>query len=155
MKTLKLLSLLVCSALLCVGCLKKGLPEYENWDLNLIQNVYVEYRYESDKISNGKPVIAYQRLNVTRTTDEANNIINLAVSVPAASASFPAAVRNNVVQTNLWMYVDISTAAKIVPLDGSPRLGDPMDLTKEHKYKVIAANGDEKVWTIKVSSFQK
>lgn len=155
MKTLKFLSLLLVSSLLFVGCLKKGLPEYENWDLNLIQNVYVEYRYESDRMLNGEPVIAYQRLNVSRTTDEVNNVINLTIEVPAVSSTFTAAIRNDVVQSNLWMYMDISTAAIIAPLNGSPKLGDPIDLTKEHTYKVTAANGNERVWTIKVNSFQK
>lgn len=155
MKTLKFLSLLLVSSLLFVGCLKKGLPEYENWDLNLIQNVYVEYRYESDRMLNDEPVIAYQRLNVTRTTDEVNNVINLTIEVPAVSSTFTAAIRNNVVQNNLWMYMDISTAATVTPLNGSPKLGDPIDLTKEHTYKVTAANGNERVWTIKVNSFQK
>jgi len=155
MKTLKYIPLLLISCLLFVGCLKKGLPEYEDWDLNIIQNVYVEHRYETDKLLNGEPVVGYQRLNVTKTVDELNNTIYIKIEVPAANGTFTSAIRDKVLQTNLWMYVDISTAASISPLNGSPKLGDPADLTKDHSYKVTAANGSEKKWVIKVSSFQK
>lgn len=51
--------------------------------------------------------------------------------------------------------MDISTAATVSPVNGSTKLGDPTDLTKEHEYKVTAVNGDSRVWKIKVSSFQK
>lgn len=137
------------------SCLKKGLPELENWDLNNIENIYVEHRYEGDKVMNGKPVVAYQRLNVTRTVDESNGTIDLQIEVPQASGTFTEEIRDKVIQTNLWMYMDISTAAKVAPLGDSPSLGDPIDLTKEHQYQVTAANGSSKVWTIKVSAFQK
>lgn len=53
------------------------------------------------------------------------------------------------------MYMDISTAAKVIPLRDSPNLGDPIDLTKEHQYQVTAANGSSKVWSIKVTAFLK
>lgn len=155
MKYYKYVLLLLFSVSLLSSCLKKGLPEFENWDLNNIDNIYVEHRYESDKILNGKPVIAYQRLTVTRTVDEANSTIDLKIQVPAASGAFSTAVRDQIMQSHLWMYMDISTAAKITPVAGSPQLGDPIDLTKEHQYQVTAANGTAKVWKIQISSFQK
>lgn len=75
--------------LLCMtsfsSCLKKGLPKLENWDLNNIENIYVEHRYESDKVMNGRPVVAYQRLNVVRSVDESNGVIDLKIEVPQAS----------------------------------------------------------------------
>lgn len=137
------------------SCLKKGLPKLENWDLNNIENIYVEHRYESDKVMNGRPVVAYQRLNVVRSVDESNGVIDLKIEVPQASGSFTEKIRDQVLQTNLWMYMDISTAAKVIPLRDSPNLGDPIDLTKEHQYQVTAANGSSKVWSIKVTAFLK
>lgn len=155
MKHYKFAGLMLLGLTLFSSCLKKGLPEFENWDLNNIDNIYIEHRYESDKILNGKPVVAYQRLTAQRTVDEASATIDLKIQVPLASGTFTEAVREKVVQNHLWVYMDISTAAKIVPLDGSPNLGDPIDLTKEHQYQVTAANGVAKVWKIKVSDFQK
>lgn len=154
MKHYKYIAIILCLSLLS-SCLKKGLPEFESWDLNNIDNIYVEHRYESSKTLNGQPVIAYQRLNVLRTVDEANGIINLEIAVPPASGDFTTAIRDQVTQDYLWMYMDISTAAKVAPLQASPKLGDPIDLTKDHQYQVTAANGTSKVWTIKVVSFQK
>jgi hypothetical protein len=115
----------------------------------------VEYRYESENIQNGQPVVAYQRLTVQHTVDDANATIDLKIEVPQPSGTFTTAIRDKVVQNHLWMYMDISTAAKVAPLNGSPNLGDPIDLTKEHQYQVTAANGVAKIWKIKVSTFQK
>lgn len=63
--------------------------------------IYVEHRYESDKIQNGKPVVAYQRLNVSRTVEESNNLIDLKIEVLAASGNFTSSVREKVVQSYL------------------------------------------------------
>lgn len=137
------------------SCLKQGLPEYENWELNSIQNVYIEHRFETSKQANGQPIIGYQRLNVNREVDEESGLITLKVTVPNPIGDFTEDEREKVVQNNLWMYVDLSTAATIRPLGKSPKLGDPVDLTKEHQYEVTAANGDKKVWRINVVEFNK
>ena len=155
MKKIQLIALLSLFVLLLNSCLKKGLPEYENWDLNNIDNVYVEYRYEGTKIQNGKPVVEYQRLNVQKTVNSITNTIELTVQVPAASGSFTEEIRQKVKQDYLWMYTDISTGAKITPLGDTPKLGDPTDLTKELNYQVIAANGNAKSWIVKTVSFKK
>ena len=155
MKRIQLLGLLSLFMLMMNSCLKKDLPEYENWDLNNIDNVYVEYRYEGSKIMNGKPVVEYQRLNVQKTVNTSTNTIELTVEVPAATGSFTQEVRNKVSQSSLWVYTDISTAAKIAPVGDTPKLGDPADLTKELRYQVTAANGTPKTWIIKTTSFKK
>ncbi len=147
--------LILLSGVFLTSCLKNDLPKYENWDLNLIDNVYVEYRYEGDQEYNGQPVVEYMRLNVNKTVDEANNTILLDITVPNATGSFTDAERVKVVQTHLWMYMDISTAATIEPVGNAPKLGDVADLTQPYQYKVTAANGDAKTWTIKVQSFTK
>ena len=155
MKKIQIIGFAAIILVLLNGCLKKGLPEYESWDLNNIDNVYVEYRYESGKILNDKPVVAYQRLNVQKNVVANSNTIELSIDVPQASGTFTEEVRNKVMQNYLWMYMDISTAAKIAPIGNAPKLGDPADLMKEWQYQVTAANGNAKTWTIKVVSFKK
>lgn len=155
MKRIHIIGLAAVIMLIMNSCLKKGLPEYENWDINNIDNVYVEYRYESGKILNDKPVVAYQRLNVQKNVIANSNTIELSIDVPLASSTFTEEIRSKVMQNNLWMYMDISTAAKVTPVGNAPKLGDPTDLTKEWQYQVTAANGDAKTWTIKVVSFKK
>ena len=144
-------------ALLFSACLKKDLPDYPLWDGSAITKVYVEYRYsDSTRTMYGQPVVAYQGLGVTNKIDTPSHTINLTITVPAASgSSFTTAVWNNVVQTKLWMYFDVSTAATVKPVGSTPKPGDPTDLTQPQQYEVTAANGSKTVWTIKVVSFIK
>lgn len=137
------------------SCLKKDLPDYPLWDNNYIDNVYVEYRYNGPQTYNGQPVVEYKRLNVTKQVDTANNAIKLQITVPAASGTFTAEEKGKVSQNHLWVYMDISTAATIRAVDGTPALGDPTDLTKPQTYEVTAANGQKRKWTLTVTSFVK
>ncbi|SFG87155.1 DUF5018-related domain-containing protein [Pontibacter chinhatensis] len=132
------------------SCLEKDLPAYPSWEGNSIDNVYVEHRYEGGKTYGDAPVVAYQRLTVAKTVDEANSTIHLQLTVPGPSGSFTSEERQKVDQRRLWMYFDVSTAAKVKPVSGTPKLGEPTDLTVPQKYEVIAANGDKRVWTIQV-----
>lgn len=49
----------------------------------------------------------------------------------------------------------ISTAARLTPLDGAPKLGVPGDWSKPNKYLVTAASGAQKEWTIEVIKLNK
>lgn len=54
--------------------------------------------------------------------------------------------------TNLWVYVSISDASFIKPLDGAPVLGKPGDFSQDRVYRVTAADKsqvDYKLVTIK------
>lgn len=148
-------SILLILVTLFSACLKKDLPEYPSFDGTNIDNVYLEYRYNTSMLYNGQPVVGYQRLTVTKTVDEANNKINLTVTVPAASGTFTSAERDKVVLTNLWMYFDISTAATVSPAGGSPKLGDPANMALPQQYTVTAANGKVRMWTITITNFTK
>lgn len=143
---------LVISAL-CSSCLKKDLPEYPAFDGNEITLVNAEHRFNGSGNMNGQPIVAYQKLNVTQTVDKTNATINVTISVPAASGQFTATEKAKVVQSRLWFYFNISTAATIAPTAGTPTLGDPTDATKPLKYVVTAANGASRVWTINITSF--
>ncbi|WP_316839022.1 DUF5018-related domain-containing protein [Pedobacter gandavensis] len=152
-KTLLSLGLILMATM--TSCLKKGLPDYPEWDGTNIDNVYVEYRFNGPEQYGGQPIVVIKKLDVVKTVDAPNSTINLAVSVPVASGSFTVAERAKVLQSNLWVYMDISTAATIKPLTGTPKLGDPTNLTVPQKYEVSAANGSKKTWTIIVTSFNK
>lgn len=148
--------ILLCVVTLFSACLKKDLPAYPSWDGISIDKVYAEYRYNSDQLYNGQPIVAYQTLTVSQTIDQPNSTINLTVTVPAASATgFTAAERLKVVQNKLWLYLDVSTAATVKPVGDTPKLGDPTDGTKPLKYEVTAANGSSKIWTLNIVSFIK
>lgn len=156
----KYIKTLLCSSLVLVttmltSCLKKGLPEYPEWGGTNIDNIYVEYRYNGTEQYGGQPIVVIKKLDVVKTVDEPNATLKLAITVPAASGSFNAAERAKVLQNNLWLYMDISTAATIKPVAGSPKLGDPTNLSVPQQYEVTAADGSKKTWTIVVTSFNK
>lgn len=135
------------------SCLKKGLEDYPLFDNNEITLVSAEYRFNGTQMMNGQPVVAYQQLTVSQTIDKPNAVINVVITVPAANGQFTAAEKAKVVKSNLWFFMNISTAATIAPMEGTPALGFATDANKPLKYLVTAANGTSRVWTINVSSF--
>jgi len=145
--------MMLASLALFSSCLKKDLKDYPLYDTNEITLVNAEHRFNGSATMNGQPIVAYQKLNVTQTVDKTNATINVVISVPAASGQFTAVEKAKVVQSNLWFYLNISTAASISPTGGTPALGDPTDATKPLKYVVTAANGASRVWTINITSF--
>lgn len=56
--------------------------------------------------------------------------------------------------SKLWVYVNISEAAIVKPLDGAPTLGKPGDYTQDRMYRVTAADGSYQDYIIRtVKSF--
>jgi len=51
--------------------------------------------------------------------------------------------------TKLWVYVSISDAAIISPLDGAPVLGAPGNFTEDRFYRVTAADGSAQDYVLK------
>jgi len=137
------------------SCLESDLPELPLYEGSEITLVNVEHRYNGSQIMNGQPIVAYQKLNVAQQINKETGIINVQITVPNPTGQFTAEERAKVKQTHLWFYVNLSTAATVKPVDGTPKLGDPTDATKPLKYEVTAANGTKKVWTINVTGFNK
>lgn len=135
------------------SCLKKDLEAYPLFDTNEITLVGAEHRFLGTVIKNDQPVVAYQSITVASTIDKTNAVINITLTVPAANGQFTAAEKAKVSQSKLWFYMNISTAATISPVGGTPKLGDPTDATKPLKYIVTAANGTARTWTINVTTF--
>ena len=51
--------------------------------------------------------------------------------------------------TRLWVYVSISDAATLSPLNGSPKLGSPGDFSEDRSYRVTAADGSSQDYVLK------
>ena len=132
-----LMLLLMCMPLIA-SCSKEDLPAYEEAEITKV-GAYHRF-YSGDK-----------ELDRTNDIDSDNGIATAVFTIPAAGGKFTEAERAKVSLNNLVVYVNISTAARVTPLDGSPKFGVPADWTQEHKYSVMAADGTKKIWTIKVS----
>ena len=131
------------------SCLKSGLDDLEAYNEAEITNLNFEYRWWDE----AKDQMAVKTLNIEKQDD---NLITCKLTVPTASGSFTDAVRQNVSLSNLIAYIDLSTAARIMPLNGAPKLGSPGDFSaKEFKYQVTAADGTKREWTIKITDFVK
>lgn len=135
------------------SCLKAGLDELETYSQNDITNIRFEYRWwdESEKRLRVIEMATEKTINV-----DAQEII-CSIKVPDATQTFTAPIREQVSLTTLAINVDVSSAARITPMDGAPAMGTfPSDFSaKEFVYKVTAGNGDDANWTIKITNFAK
>lgn len=134
------------------SCLENGLEELPAFEETQITNIFLEHRYQdpNDEWIDGSQVVKYKRMEVTSTTS--GGTIEVDATVPGASGSFTEQERQKVSLGNMVVYLNISTAAKIEPLDGAPVLGAPGDYTQPRNYKVTAADGEStQIWTIKVN----
>lgn len=150
----KLINTVLLIFLICTlsSCLKSGLDDLPTYGDADITNVDFEYRWW-DEANNQ---MAVKTLTMEKEISTDNSLITCKLSVPAASGNFTEAIRQNVSLSKLIAYMDISTAAKIKPLNGAPGLGNPGDFSaKEFSYLVTAANGTQKEWTIKITEFNK
>lgn len=139
---------------LFASCLKAGLDDLPTFDDNEITNLSFEYRWIEDVTGNEQLKVV--QMKVKNTIDETNGIIDSEITVPLNSADLSIEVREKVSLEELVGYVSVSTASKIAPIGDSPKLGVVADWSgTSFKYKVTAANGDEKTWTINIKSFNK
>lgn len=144
--------------LLCSSCLKgnlEDLPEFEEAD---IVDVKFDFRYKdpSDVWIDGEPIVKVVSLTVeNKNIDSDAGTITCSITVPESNGSFTDEIRNTVSLTNLVGKFNLSTAATIKPLEGSPVLGTPGDFSSPCKYRVKAASGIEKDWVIEVTALNK
>ena len=148
-----LLSLLFCTFALS-ACSWEDLPSYEEANISAVQFYYRWASDVKDPITQ-EPIVKEVRLNTTSVVNTDAGTIEATVTVPAASGDFTTAVRNQVSQHPLWAQVTVSTAARITPVDGAAALGTPDDWSQERKFSVKAANGNTKIWKIKIVQFTR
>lgn len=95
-------------------------------------------------------------MTLAKTIDEENNTVTCKITVPGTNALFTEQIRNEVSLSNIVCYIDMSTAARLKPLNGAPTLGEVQDFSaKDFRYLITAANGDKREWTIKIQDFIK
>jgi hypothetical protein len=140
------------------SCLKSGLDELPAFEDTEIANIFFEHRYldPNDQWTDGSSIVQFQRLDVSKEikTNEAasEDSVIVTLSIPMPSGSFTTEERQKVSLESIVCYMNISTAAKIEPLDGAPVLGKPGDFTSPRKYKITAADGKTtRTWVIKVN----
>lgn len=151
---IKWVLLLVCLPFLN-SCDWEDLPTYEEAEISAVQ---FYYRWPSDNEKDPitqEPVVKEVRLNTTSEVNSESATIHVTVTVPEAGGDFTEAVRNQVSTNSLWGQVTVSTAARITPIEGSAALGSPDDWSTERKFSVKAANGNTKIWTIKIVQLNK
>ena len=125
-----LMLLLMCMPLIA-SCSKADLPAYEEAEITKVGAYHRFYSGDKDALT-GENIVAEKELDRTNDIDSDNGIATAVFTIPAAGGKF-------------------TEAARVTPLDGSPKFGVPADWTQEHKYSVMAADGTKKIWTIKVS----
>jgi hypothetical protein len=130
---------------LSVSCLEWGLDELPLHSEAEILNFRFEYRYAVVN-DNGFERLAYVTLNNNFTINE-NQVTNV-LSIPEPSGTFTPEIMSQVGLNNIIGYCDISNAATIEPFEGAPVLGTIADFSQPVKYKVTAADGTVKIWTI-------
>lgn len=137
-----------------VACNWEELPAYEKAEISAVQ---LYYRWASDTKDpiTGEPVVKEQRLNTSSKVDSEKTTIEVTVTVPEAKGDFNETARSQVSLSKLWGQVTVSTAARVTPIEGSAPLGTPDNWTQERKFRVTAANGNSKDWTIKIVQFNK
>lgn len=149
--------LLVILLTLFTACLTNNLDELPVYDESNVTNVGFLYRFTSDeKGANNELKVKEITLSLDEkaiNNDKASIVVSL--KIPAVSKEFTQEERDKVNLKNIIVYFNVSTAANVEPIDGSPELGVPGDFAQLRKYKVIAANGDSKVWTLTIKSLNK
>ena len=142
-------------AVVSTSCLKHDLEELDVYSGCDITRVDCAYRWKTGEIHPGTQsekvnqvyVSAYSRTYVTDESDPSKGICTIRYS----KTNIPEQYRS-VAETEMVVYVTISTAATMKPINGAPALGIPADWTADHEYEVTAADGTKKIWKIVVEA---
>ena len=142
-------------AVVSTSCLKHDLEELDVYSGCDITRVDCAYRWKTGEIHPGTQsekvnqvyVSAYSRTYVTDESDPSRGVCTIRYS----KTNIPEQYRS-VAETEMVVYVTISTAATMKPINGAPALGIPADWTADHEYEVTAADGTKKTWKIVVEA---
>ena len=142
-------------AVVSTSCLKHDLEDLEVYsenDIVSVQGVY--WRWIGTEVipGSGEPQVYQKQMNV-RNADLNKEAATLSFKYQIPD-NFPADQKSQVTASKLVVILNISPAAVIEPVEGAPKLGAPGDWSKANKYKVTAADGSSKVWTVTVSKAQ-
>lgn len=108
----------------------------------------MEYRYNSQPMYYGRPLVAYKRLTVDQPIDSKDNHFSGYYDGTRFDKEFSESGRSMV-------YFDLSTAATMALGGNTPDSGNSIDFTNPQSNIVTVANGQKRTWTITVKSFTK
>jgi hypothetical protein len=124
------------------SCLKSNLEDLPAFTDAEITSFNFEYRW----IVNG--VVKIKSLSNSAVINSESATVTNTITIPPADGDFTTEVRSQVSLSTLVGFCYLSTAALIEPVDGAPKLGIPGDFSGSLKYKVSAADGTTKTWTV-------
>ena len=158
MKQLILIKYVLLSFLcICLSsCLTAGLdddlPVYTEAEVTAFN---FEYRWTIQEGISEK--LQVKTLTAQTKINQAEGLIECAITVHKVSGTFTEEVRNQVSLSKLIGYATISTAASIAPVGSAPVLGKVGDFSQSDMvYEVTAAdNKNKKQWRLVITSFTK
>lgn len=139
------------TAVLTTSCLTANLPDidtYEGCDIESVSGVYHRYFGTETIPAGGELQVKQHQLTVVNDSQEIDKEAGTLTFDVAIPTNLPESERGKVKASNLVVILNISTAALIEPIDGAPSLGVPGDWSKTNRYKVTAANGSVKEWSV-------
>ncbi len=149
---MKWLMLLLCLPFIS-SCLE-DLPAYSDAEITKV-GFYHRFAGPDKDVITGENITVEKELSCQYDINSDAATVDVKVAVPAASGKFTEDERSKVSQNKLWGYFNVSTAAKVTPIEGAPTLGSPGDWSTPRKYKIMAADGTEKIWTVTITEFTK
>ena len=150
MKNIARFTLFILLVISFSSCLKMGLDELPTSDKAEITNVKFEYRWWDETAEQIRVV------EMTTNNQITDHTINCTITVPDVTEVFTSEIREKVSLSNLVCTTDISAAASIRPVNDAPELGTPGNFSeKAFNYLVIAADGSEIEWEIKIIALNK
>ncbi|GAB3648684.1 hypothetical protein GCM10028791_12850 [Echinicola sediminis] len=136
------------------ACLQAGLEELPAFSDAEITRMRFEYRWINEE--GDYPQLNVAPLDTEVSVDSENAVISCSITVPQANQDFPESIRDQVGLSGIVGFADISNAAVLSQLHGAPLLGEVADFSNgPYQYRVTAADGSGKEWTLVIDSFEK
>ena len=173
-KIFYILAFLLGNLLLTTSCLRSGLEELTNSSKKELTAVNYSYRFlYNDTIKKGtvnEEILKDRVCDViftkvseaikengipgfrTTITHSLNSVQKAGPSGSVTKAMLYNKFKELIAKdgiTRLWVYVTISDAATVKPVDNAPKLGTPGDFTTDRFYEVKAADGSTERYILK------
>ncbi len=155
------------------SCLYHGMEELENSSNKEMTNVEYTYRFfyndtiqkgtineeiETDRVCEVIFNKSIETINVegvpgfrTTLTHDVNSIQKAGPTGSVTKEMLYEMFKQQITKSGLsrlWVYVSISDAATIAPIDNAPTLGKPGDYTQDRYYRVTAADGSSEDYVL-------
>lgn len=133
------------------GCIDHGFDEldtYSNANIESVNGVFYRWKTSSTDPLTGEPLV--RQVQLSRVSQEIDADAATCTYTATPATNFPEDQLSSLSISNLVVVLNISTAATITPIQGSPALGVPADWSQPHMYRIKAADGSYKDWTVTI-----